>query len=251
MQALSKILTSSILTAAITLPLCSQANATPISKNGYSYSGSGTTFTGAGLEWLRWSETLNMTVNEATSAYAGSGYRIATKSEGDSLIKALTPTSKGYGGPYNGADDSKIFDIVGGLVDLPLTEDPSFNLSAIASAGYGLDDNDDHRVSGFYYFAAYNDDYKKPTIIQGVSGPLGGYGIIERSDDYVNVKTTKWAVAGVMLVRDLPTAVSEPAPIALFSLGIAGLGLVNRKRKNQTTRYWLYLLPVVNGIKQN
>lgn len=230
MKATVKILTLSTLTLAATLPLASQSYAVPISKNGYSYSGTGTTFTGAGLEWLRWSETFNMTVNEATNAYASQGYRIATKKEGDNLIGALTPPSTGYGGPYNGADDSKIFDIVGGLVNLPLNQDPTFNLSAIASAGYGLDDNNDGKVSGFYYFAAYNDDYKNPTIIQGLSGPLGGYGIIERSDDYVNVETTKWSTAGVMLVRDLPTAVSEPTSIALFGLGLAGLGLVKRRK---------------------
>lgn len=216
-----------------------QLHAAPISYNGYSYSGSGNTFTGGGLEWLRWSETSKISYNEAISTYGAQGYRLATYEQGVALANALLPNKPlANSTDYLGKDDANIFDIVtDAKVDYASTPNSSplhlFSYSTDLVALFAANPNEKGQISSFMYLANYEGTYRNP-----VAGKRTSVKMIQNQtppSSYYDLNPQNFPSPiqnyGLMLVRDLPTAVSEPTSIALFGLGLAGLGFVQRRKK--------------------
>ena len=193
------------------------------------------TDTANNLEWLQWSVTVGMSINDALSTYLGDGWGLASNLQmaelfmsyyynaerplffdGDETVSQRYST--GSDGAIENVDDIELlFVSMFGNTD----SDP---LKQRSSAYYGSDLNSD----GLYNRATIYDD----NVEGGPSGTLyrEGFARLSRasvSRDKVSSNT------GIALVRDARTvAVREPSTLALFCLGLFGLGAARRTKKS-------------------
>jgi hypothetical protein len=169
-----------------------QANAALIDNGDFS------TDVESGLDWLDWSLTLDKTQAEALTQFSGAGWRVATAAEAAALISNQfddgSSVSNGYvigtPGPSFIAESARFLDLFGGT--------GLFAGTYATVEGFGLLGFDSVHV-----FAGYD--------------PLG-YGAVDARYTYYSVALVKVA------------AVSEPAIIALFSLGLVGIGFARRRQ---------------------
>jgi hypothetical protein len=170
-----------------------QANATLIDNGDFS------TDVESGLDWLDWTLTLDKTEAEALTMFSGTGWRVATDTEAVELIFnqfGMSVNSDGFayasGSPSFAADLSRFTDLFG------ITYNGIASFASIE--GYGIVGPN----SGLVYanFASAN------------------YGNVNQHAYYMGVALVKVA------------AVSEPAIIALFGLGLVGIGFARRKRQS-------------------
>jgi hypothetical protein len=170
-----------------------QANATLIDNGDF------TTDVESGLDWLDWTLTSDKTEAQALTKYIGAGWRVATGAEADELIVnqfGLSFSSLGITGCYGSsscaADRVRFVDLLGST---------DYRAGSLATVeGYGLVGAVPNYLYKGYEFRTYGDT-----------------GYFSRD-------------TGVALVR--VAAVSEPAIIALFGLGLVGIGFARRKRQS-------------------
>jgi hypothetical protein len=169
-----------------------QANATLIDNGHFS------TDVASGLDWLDWTSTQGMTQADALTMFSGAGWRVATGSEADELVFnqfGLTVNAQGEAdGSLSSsfaADKLRFIDLFG----LTINGYPDSNARI---EGYGL-----VGTMGSLVLSGYQP---------------GTFGRV--NSRYVNM--------GVALVK--VAAVSEPAIIALFSLGLVGIGFARRRQ---------------------
>jgi hypothetical protein len=146
------------------------------------------------LEWLDFHVTINKTRAEALAE--NEGFRLATGAEADSLIigwfgTKIGPSAAGYHS-YDTDANSELFRTTFDSGDISLG-----NVGAVQVADYGL--------IGANPYNVYNGFTE------------GSYGAHVNQGNY-----------GVALVK--VTAVSEPAFIALFALGLVGIGFARRRQ---------------------
>jgi hypothetical protein len=168
-----------------------QANATLIDNGDFS------TDVESGLDWLDWTLTLDKTQAEALTMFSGYGWRVATDTEADELIFnqfGLSVNSSGvaYGSGSSSfvADRSRFIDLLG------MTHSGVATYASIE--GYGLVGPSDSQVFSNH--------------------APGSYGVVNLHANWMGVALVKVA------------AVSEPAIIALFSLGLVGIGFARRRQ---------------------
>jgi hypothetical protein len=169
-----------------------QANAALIDNGDFS------TDVASGLDWLDWTLTQDKTQAEALTLFSGAGWRVATDAEAVALIVnqfGLVVDSSGWANGYTSpswaADLSRFNDLFG------ITHGVSTSYASIE--GFGL------IGANTYYnaFAGFDSGY---------------YGQTDFHGDFMGVALVKVA------------AVSEPAIIALFSLGLVGIGFARRRQ---------------------
>jgi hypothetical protein len=175
------------------LSVSTLANATLIDNGDYS------TDTESGLDWLDWTETINMTQSEALIDFSGAGWRVATATEAVGLI------------------ENHFEVVIGGW--------PSAGIVSMSS------------VVGFNEMQS---DFFGLLGLTGSSvsrATLEGFGLIGASttDVYAGFYNTIYGevgysnpTKGVAMVK--AAAVSEPAIIALFALGLVGIGFARRRQ---------------------
>jgi hypothetical protein len=153
-----------------------------------------TTDTVSGLDWLDWTLTGNKTQAEALYMFSGAGWRIATAAEATGLI------ANRFGIPGVGSNGRPGMQCCWPAVDgaTPLKFEQLFGLYYAMIEGHGLVGADQQNV-----YANHNPSF---------------YGLIGTRESW----------AGVALVKG--AAVSEPAIIALFALGLVGIGFARRRQ---------------------
>jgi hypothetical protein len=172
-----------------------QANATLIDNGDYS------TDVESGLDWLDWTLTLNKTQAEALTQYGGAGWRVATAAEAVALMSNHFDVSRFnerglalcHLNPCSGAKWVRFIDL--------------FGATDSASSTFGLIGGSAERG---WRVVGVNWDYLFANYYRVDHGPMRRPG------------------AGVALVK--VTAVSEPAIIALFSLGLVGIGFARKRQ---------------------
>jgi hypothetical protein len=172
------------------LSVSTLANATLIDNGDYSAD------TVSGLDWLDWTLTRDKTQTEALAQFGGAGWRMATSTEAVGLMENHFDVDV-LGGFANG----------NAIQDLAIKHDQFVALFGITHLsdrtyskieGIGLIGSDGHNVLAGYLNA--------------------NYGGTNQHAYYM----------GVALVR--AAAVPEPAIIALFALGLVGIGFARRRQ---------------------
>jgi hypothetical protein len=168
-----------------------QANAALIDNGDYS------TDVESGLDWLDWTLTQNKTQAEALTLFSGAGWRVATHAEAFELIGnqfdvVINSVGIGYGNTSStwDADTARFIDLFG-----------STNGAASTYAS----------IEGMGLFGPSH------SSLAAGYGP-SSYGAVGRHATYMGVALVKVA------------AVSEPAIIALFALGLVGIGFARRRQ---------------------
>jgi hypothetical protein len=185
---------SKVIALGFMLSISTLANAELVDNDFY------TTDTESGLDWLDWTETNGMTQSGALALLSGEGWRIATANEAVELLE-------NHFDVVIGGSNDVLKQYIDDFTDLKLEFLQLFGAlhgggsSSAAIVGFGLIGVDDYRVIGGIY-RIHSEVY-------------GG-------NNYSSVNT------GVPLVR--ATDVSEPAIIALFALGLFGIGFVRRRQ---------------------
>jgi hypothetical protein len=178
------------------LSVSTLANATLIDNGDY------TTDTESGLDWLDWTKTLNYTQSEALDEFGGAGWRIATATEADGLMD----------NQFGVADwDNRGFSNQSGFVNYAQNYIPFREFIGITDPRWN--------IRGSY------------ATIEGVG--LYGVGHISAFRNYdphnqFKIVDQRVYFAGVALVK--VATVSEPAFIALFALGLVGIGFARRRQ---------------------
>ena len=234
------------LMASFALAVSGFANAGLISANGYSWDTSEDSFSNGSLEWLRLTETVGLSVNEALAANAG--YRVATSSELYQLYDdwftngsiPASPADVSFNSAYGAGEE--LVDWFGCITqcdyafsnwshyDGSTLHSAEYDFSDLVSSSYLLFELD----NGYYGYSNINDDRAYTyTSTYGSTVSTNNYQYGQQA--YTEVHTSyntdfKNATWGVALVRDV-TSVPEPSTLAVFALGL--MGLASRKFKKQ------------------
>ena len=84
----------SISLAVATFALSANAYSATVSYSGYSLDTNTNIITDGDIEWLRWDQTIGMSIDQALSAYSADGWRVASNIEVATLFNsfALQPS---------------------------------------------------------------------------------------------------------------------------------------------------------------
>jgi hypothetical protein len=174
------------------LSVSTLANATFIDNGDY------TTDTESGLDWLDWTETINMTQSEALIDFSGAGWRIATSTEATALIQ----------GHFDGQVDP--LSGYSALTDFSGYHDKRDTFNALFGITYGS------VVSWVTIEGFGRVGVSKNWLWNGNGGDVEGQVGYNNSGH------------GVPLVK--ATSVSAPASITLLALGFVGIGFARRRQ---------------------
>lgn len=195
----------------------------------------------SGKEWIQWTETTGMSVNDDFSSLSGGGWRVASNADmavlfGDFFSSVAWDTDENtsqsndaYTSFGDGIDQSLVFGNIFGWTDV---NDSHNVLSGNRITNYvGL-----HRT-----YAWFGDDSDSDGLINGLfvesehtweSFGVPYYFYTERAELYSDtwITSSSNSRVGIALVRDiLAVEVPEPSTLALLALGIVGLGVVRKK----------------------
>ena len=207
----------------------SSGNASIIEHNGYSLDTSTNIVSNGNLEWLRWDKTAGLSIDDANSLYASSGWRLASNQDMSGLFSSFFSgkawdddenTGQGFRYPWDVAEDSaaiNLIELFGSTLDA-------------AGASWGGDPNDmrnrtvvlfgsDLDADNLYNWLLIQDDF---TEIDGsyVDGDA-------RLQEDSRSASYKESTIGVALVRVVP----EPSVLLLMGLGLIGLSFTRRHQK--------------------
>ena len=207
---------------AIAVMLCSyNTNASVITYNNYSLdTDTNIVSSYRDIEWLRWSETLGMSIREALNIHGSEGWRLASNEE---MARLLTDFFSGtYWNPdeetwsYNYFDNYTwgkpevlgFYSLYGGSYNERYDQYKS-------SAKFGSDDDGD----GFFR----NVSTWSGSGVTGQQVAMGGDIHDYTYEPYVTLDTTSWG--GVALVRDVPS----PATLMILLTGLTMLRIRLRR----------------------
>lgn len=245
-----------ILVPLMLLTLCSHVSAALITHNGYTLDDTTSIVTDGTTEWLQWDLTIGSTINQALATYAADGWVLASNTQMSKLFNVF-----GFGVPaFDVREDGiqerndkanelyiqfvELFGAVSTFIDqCAVITIPSCISGPIAgsSALYGSDnDNDGNFKAALVSIAGQSLSFDSTGRVIATASQSNLAQLL--TDSYTADTATDILIqggffgggkSGVALVRAQPIApndVPEPGIIVLLLIGIAGLGLTQRKK---------------------
>lgn len=193
------------------------SQSTTLSYSGYTLDTSTNIVTGGGLQWLRWDQTLSMSIDQALQLYGADGWRLAANTEVATLMNAFD-----FGVVFTDEEN-----IDQGYQNIG----PSYTAArnALLALFGNVDAND---ISGIFpetIAATFGSDLDADNLynLVLVAGPSSIFG--ETATILLDQVTTVQATTGgIALVRTVPV------PGAAWMFGAALLSLVARSRSQKT-----------------
>ncbi len=249
----AKLFKSFVVAAALTL-ISVGANATVISRFGYTHDDTTDLVVGGGLEWLQWDRTAGLSIQDATNildTIEGGGWSIASNVQMSGLFNSYFPAVMPGQAP---TDDTYLVTYTGANVGTDWAwdqdEDTWQHARTGVTVGYDGPDEADVKFINMFGNMFTNSNFK---YIEAIFGhDLDGDGMYNSAwvqDDFYGNHSGSWqegivamygnahwvgagfSLAGVALVREA-FLVPEPSIIALFGLGLVGLGFARRRRQS-------------------
>ena len=204
--------------------------ATTINFGDYQYTTGENSFSGNGLEWLRWDLTANQSVDSALDTYQALGWRLANSQEMANLFNsfAIAPAN------HFGNDESQSYQQVLPLVDAPTVYDDiiAFLGTTFFDAGGASGDGELARLfsAAIYGSDDNNNGFVNGAIIQSDMTFQGSSydNVALLFEDSFYVTNQVYEGAGIALVRNI-TQVPEPGQLSLFLALMFVLRLMKRK----------------------
>jgi hypothetical protein len=190
------------------LSVSTLANATLIDNGDY------TTDTESGLDWLDWTETVDMTQSEALTLFGGAGWRAATGAEARGLLGNFFDVDYVFhGGLRKSFVSGEIWNYEVRQISFAqlLGETGVLGEAGVSGGSYSVIEG----VGAFGVDALNNGNYAQ-------------YLMAGTNEDTMGAPNFHAEYIGIALVK--AAAVSEPATITLFALGFAGIVFARRRR---------------------
>ncbi len=193
---------------------------------------------GSGYEWLRWDQTLGMSITEATDTYSPAGWRVASNSE---MAFLFNDFNLNFGGlePFDSDENTdqsvlepandgahRTFLQLFGLTEIATNSNPfdGLLLDVLARALFGTDQDED----GLYNHATvvFNHNLIDPITLRHLEwtdadAALGADRYTRDFSSYVH---------GVALVRDV-NPIPLPGALPLFASAMLVFGWFYRRKK--------------------
>lgn len=220
------------------------ANASIITHSGYTHDTTTEIVAGGGLEWLKWDFTkgnISKALNGIANTYSGGGWTLASNVQMAALFN-------GFGLGNVGTDENQYYNVRTAYDFGTSANDPEhqFNtMFGISRGGNGGDSivngvetdgfsttsaffGSDADGDGFYNVATVTDDW-----VHRFSGSRDNFSALspDQVANNVNSINIQHGVALVRVVASSVASIPEPSIIALFGLGLVGLGFVRRRRQ--------------------
>lgn len=158
-----------------------------------------------GLQWLDWSVTRGLTIAQATTTF--SGFRSANSTEFNGLLASAGLVN------FNGYVPSELA-AAQAFVDLLDTAGTACSKSSTGSWACGYYDHGDGTAR----------------IVNVGWTDIAGFGAYATDQFGVQPLSSPGSSYGVLLVRNLPVSLPEPATLALTAVALAGIGAARRRR---------------------
>ncbi len=202
------------------------ATATTIQFGDYEYTTGENVFRGGGVEWLRWDQTVELSVNDALTSYSSQGWRLATNVEMADLFNSFNIAPANFFGSDEVesylqilplVDAATIYDDIIAFLGTSFYENGGDSgvgelARSFSSAIYGQDSNG----NGFFNGAIIQSDM----TYQGTSYDNAAL----LFEDTFYMPDEVYEGVSVALVRE----VSEPESIAILGALLLMIGLKNK-----------------------
>jgi len=221
----------------LALTISNSTYASLIEINGYGLDTDTNIVTMGNTEWLKWDQTVDLTVEQALEANVGWSLASHMQIEvllndmvGSEYFKLGEDTDESYGLDY-GQDDSPMLNII-----------QLFGYNSESRTRYGNDWKEEYTDPYKYVGALFGSDKDMDdlnlvalhdeaayTITGSYNASRTFGGSITKTSDRI-ARDSSYHVWGVALVRT--TSVPEPSTLAIFALGV--IGLASRRFKKQS-----------------
>jgi len=188
-----------------------------------------------GIEWLKLTETVNMSINQVESELVAGGlyegWRLPDLSEVDGIFNDVLATSPAFESQSQ-MTTSAVRDVVSDWVDL-FGSTWAADINGDAERSYGLlkKDTDASMFGGFFFFQGNtgNANYNRNSV--DFDATIGSYGVFLVADGGATL-TTRNDPSLTANNTNNTVDVAEPFVLALLGLGIFGL-IFARKRSSR------------------